>query len=164
MPFFLRPTGAALHRIFSHIADHLVQPLVQPLYQRGLPFALPPALPQEPPLPAPAPCILQVRAAAIDFAGSQVDYMLGSSGRSFVVGWGTNPPLRVSAVAARPPTRPDSAWPGAGWPAAVFAWPLGCFSSSRGLALRRSSWRASTVPGPARTPLRPACAPAASTC
>ena len=38
---------------------------------------------------------LQSRAAAIAFARSQVHYTLGSAGRSFVVGFGQNPPLRV---------------------------------------------------------------------
>jgi hypothetical protein len=36
------------------------------------------------------------RAAAYRFAKAQVDYVLGlAGGRSYVVGWGTNPPLRV---------------------------------------------------------------------
>lgn len=63
-----------------------------------------------PPCASPLP-MLQLRAAAIDFAKSQIDYMLGAAGRSFVVGWGTNPPLRVRAP--RPPTL-AVAWLGAG--------------------------------------------------
>lgn len=53
-------------------------------------------------LPARSP----LRAAAIDFAKSQIDYMLGAAGRSFVVGWGTNPPLRCHHSAASCPNRP----------------------------------------------------------
>ena len=46
------------------------------------------------------------RAAAIQFAKSQVDYALGSSGRSYVVGYGQNPPLRAHHRAASCPDRP----------------------------------------------------------
>lgn len=42
---------------------------------------------------------LQERAALLALARSQVDYALGSAGRSYVVGWGLNPPLRVSCAA-----------------------------------------------------------------
>ena len=48
-----------------------------------------------------ATACLQNRAAAIALAKSQVDYALGSAGRSYVVGWGTNPPLRVGLPAWR---------------------------------------------------------------
>ena len=38
---------------------------------------------------------LNIRACeARDFARSQIDYMLGDSGRSYVVGFGHNPPTR----------------------------------------------------------------------
>lgn len=46
------------------------------------------------------------------FAQSQINYMLGDSGRSFVVGFGTNPPLRAIHPAASCPT--DAATP-CGW-------------------------------------------------
>ncbi|EFN57879.1 hypothetical protein CHLNCDRAFT_8109, partial [Chlorella variabilis] len=46
------------------------------------------------------------RAAAIALAKSQVDYALGSAGRSYVVGWGTNPPLRCHHRGASCPDRP----------------------------------------------------------
>ncbi|KAL4444350.1 hypothetical protein ABPG75_012087 [Micractinium tetrahymenae] len=53
-------------------------------------------------LPAKSP----LRASAIDFAKSQIDYMLGAGGRSFVVGWGTNPPLQCHHAPASCPDRP----------------------------------------------------------
>ncbi|EFN58136.1 hypothetical protein CHLNCDRAFT_141891 [Chlorella variabilis] len=46
------------------------------------------------------------RVAAIALAKSQVDYALGSAGRSYVVGWGTNPPLRCHHAGASCPDRP----------------------------------------------------------
>ena len=46
-------------------------------------------------------CLPQNRVAAIALAKSQVDYALGSAGRSYVVGWGTNPPLRVGLPVRR---------------------------------------------------------------
>nr|4ZG8_A Chain A, Endoglucanase [Perinereis brevicirris]4ZG8_B Chain B, Endoglucanase [Perinereis brevicirris]4ZH5_A Chain A, Endoglucanase [Perinereis brevicirris]4ZH5_B Chain B, Endoglucanase [Perinereis brevicirris] len=42
------------------------------------------------------------------FARAQLDYMLGSTGRSFVVGFGTNPPLRPHHRAASCPDMPAS--------------------------------------------------------
>ena len=46
------------------------------------------------------------RSAAIQFAKSQVDYALGSGGRSFVVGYGNNPPTHPHHRAASCPDRP----------------------------------------------------------
>ncbi|KAL4535098.1 hypothetical protein Ndes2526B_g06009 [Nannochloris sp. 'desiccata'] len=48
------------------------------------------------------------RSDAIKFAKSQVDYALGSSGRSFVVGYGTNPPVRPHHRAASCPSPTSS--------------------------------------------------------
>ena len=45
-------------------------------------------------------CEIQIADLGVDpeenraWAAQQVDYALGSTGRSFVVGFGTNPPLR----------------------------------------------------------------------
>lgn len=50
-----------------------------------------------------APAASQERTTLLKFAKSQVDYALGGAYRSFVVGWGTNPPLRVST--SRPPSQ-----------------------------------------------------------
>jgi hypothetical protein len=47
-----------------------------------------------------------VRKEALQFARSQVDYAMGSSGRSFVVGYGVNPPLRAHHAGASCPNRP----------------------------------------------------------
>lgn len=48
----------------------------------------------------------------ISWARSQVDYAMGSSGRSFVVGFGVNPPVREHHAGASCPDRPASC----GWP------------------------------------------------
>lgn len=42
------------------------------------------------------------------FAKPQIDYMLGGSGRSFVVGYGVNPPQRPHHAASSCPNRPAS--------------------------------------------------------
>lgn len=47
--------------------------------------------------PPPLPACLQDRTAFIAFAKRNLDYCLGSTGRSFVVGVGTNPPRNVSS-------------------------------------------------------------------
>jgi len=47
-----------------------------------------------------------VRKEALQFARSQVDYAMGSSGRSFVVGYGVKPPLRAHHAGASCPNRP----------------------------------------------------------
>ncbi len=53
-----------------------------------------------------------VRREALQFARSQVDYVMGSSGRSFVVGYGTNPPTHVHHAGASCPNRPAKCdWP-----------------------------------------------------
>ena len=52
---------------------------------------------------------MQERSALIRYGKSQIDYPLGAAYRSFVVGWGHNPPLRV-----RPPRR-QRCMPGGGW-------------------------------------------------
>jgi endoglucanase len=50
-----------------------------------------------------------LRAAALQFGRRQVDYALGAGGgRSFVVGWGHNPPLRAHHAGASCPNRPAS--------------------------------------------------------
>ncbi|KAK2179819.1 hypothetical protein NP493_470g01004 [Ridgeia piscesae] len=41
-----------------------------------------------------------------DFAQSQIDYMMGSSGRSFIVGYGQNPPVQPHHAAASCPSSP----------------------------------------------------------
>jgi len=46
------------------------------------------------------------------YAQSQVDYALGSSGRSFVVGYGVNPPTQPHHAASSCPDEPASC----GWP------------------------------------------------
>ena len=48
------------------------------------------------------------RAAAVTFASSQVAYFMGSggSGRSFIVGYGSNPPAQPHHRAASCPNRP----------------------------------------------------------
>ena len=51
---------------------------------------------------------MQHRKQLVAFAKSQIDYCLGSSGRSFVVGFGTNPPVRAHHRAASCKTTPDS--------------------------------------------------------
>lgn len=63
------------------------------------------------PEPLPSPrlsliCRLQFRKATYQLAKSQVDYALGSTGRSFVVGFGASPPLRVHHRGASCPARP----------------------------------------------------------
>ncbi|EFN55441.1 hypothetical protein CHLNCDRAFT_133737 [Chlorella variabilis] len=66
-------------------------------------------------LPAGAP----ERASLLAFARSQVDYAMGSAGRSYVVGWGVNPPLRPHHAAASCPSPPAScSWAEFGSPAA----------------------------------------------
>jgi len=47
-----------------------------------------------------------VKASALDFAKNQVAYFTGSSGRSFIVGYGTNPPAQPHHRAASCPNRP----------------------------------------------------------
>jgi len=42
------------------------------------------------------------------FGKQQIDYMLGNGGRSFVCGYGNNPPLRPHHAAASCPNRPNS--------------------------------------------------------
>lgn len=74
---------------FSQLPQRLIHTLVADAATR-LPSLLP----------------LQFRAACVKLAKSQVDYALGSAGRSFVVGWGTKPPLRVHHRAASCPDRP----------------------------------------------------------
>lgn len=49
-----------------------------------------------------------VRSAAVAWARKQIDYMLGSNGRSFVVGWGANPPAQPHHRAASCPWPPAS--------------------------------------------------------
>lgn len=46
------------------------------------------------------------RAAALSFARSQVDYALGSSGRSYVVGWGVNSPKQPHHASSSCANRP----------------------------------------------------------
>jgi hypothetical protein len=46
---------------------------------------------------------LQTRVAAYRMAKTQIDYMMGGAGRSYIVGWGLNPPLRVSHLAGQQP-------------------------------------------------------------
>ncbi|KAL4457269.1 hypothetical protein ABPG75_012134 [Micractinium tetrahymenae] len=46
------------------------------------------------------------RATLLGFAKSQVDYALGTSYRSFVVGWGVNPPVRAHHAGASCPNLP----------------------------------------------------------
>lgn len=43
----------------------------------------------------------QDRAALVKFARVQVDYAMGATGRSFIVGFGRNPPRRVSSELLR---------------------------------------------------------------
>lgn len=63
---------------------------------RPLPPPPPPAISPPPPPPRAArPCVPQVRSDALAFGRLQVDYALGRSGRSYVVGFGTNPPTHV---------------------------------------------------------------------
>ena len=45
----------------------------------------------------------QDRIALVKFARVQVDYCMGATGRSFIVGFGRNPPRRVRAVGAVAP-------------------------------------------------------------
>lgn len=40
----------------------------------------------------------QARTEALNFGRLQVDYALGRMGRSYVAGFGTNPPLRVRSL------------------------------------------------------------------
>lgn len=47
-----------------------------------------------------------LRASAVQWARSQVDYAMGSSGRSYVVGYGINPPLRPHHAGASCPDVP----------------------------------------------------------
>ena len=47
-----------------------------------------------------------VKSSALDFAKTQVGYFAGSSGRSFIVGYGTNPPAQPHHRAASCPDRP----------------------------------------------------------
>ncbi|PSC72455.1 Endoglucanase A [Micractinium conductrix] len=49
----------------------------------------------------------QTRRSYVAFARSQLDYALGSAGRSFVVGWGARPPLRAHHPGASCPGRPQ---------------------------------------------------------
>lgn len=49
-----------------------------------------------------------LRAKAICFAHGQIRYALGDAGRSFVVGYGTNPPQRVHHRAASCPNPPET--------------------------------------------------------
>ncbi|KAI7841709.1 hypothetical protein COHA_004576 [Chlorella ohadii] len=52
------------------------------------------------------------RTEAIDFGRLQVDYALGRMGRSYVSGFGTNPPLRAHHAAASCPNMPAACdWP-----------------------------------------------------
>ena len=46
------------------------------------------------------------RAAALQWATGQVDYIMGSSGRSYICGFGYNPPVRPHHAAASCPDRP----------------------------------------------------------
>lgn len=48
------------------------------------------------------------RTSLVTAAKETIDYALGSTGRSFVVGWGFNPPLRVHHAAASCPALPIS--------------------------------------------------------
>ena len=48
------------------------------------------------------------KAAELQFAQTQVDYALGSAGRSFVVGWGHNPPRSYHHAGASCPDKPAS--------------------------------------------------------
>ncbi|XP_043485242.1 endoglucanase E-4-like [Leptopilina heterotoma] len=43
-----------------------------------------------------------------DFAKEQISYMLGSAGRSYVVGWGNNPPTQPNHAASSCPDKPAS--------------------------------------------------------
>jgi endoglucanase len=47
-----------------------------------------------------------LQARTVAWARSQIDYALGSSGRSFVVGYGNNPPQREQHAGASCPDRP----------------------------------------------------------
>jgi len=49
---------------------------------------------------------LNQRAAEIAFARGQLEYVLGSAGRSFVVGWGSNPPTQPHHAGASCPDMP----------------------------------------------------------
>ncbi|KAI3425705.1 hypothetical protein D9Q98_007681 [Chlorella vulgaris] len=64
------------------------------------------------------PAATEERAALLALARSQVDYALGSAGRSYVVGWGLNPPLRAHHAAASCPSPPaPCTWSDFGSPA-----------------------------------------------
>ncbi|KAI7839646.1 hypothetical protein COHA_006645 [Chlorella ohadii] len=54
------------------------------------------------------PATSQHRKQLVTFAKSQIDYCLGKSGRSFVVGFGTSPPVRPHHRAASCKTTPDA--------------------------------------------------------
>ena len=89
---------------------------------------------------------MQDRATALAFAKSQIDYCLGSTGRSYVVGWGITQALRVCAPGERlcqahivvPPVSPPgnvclSAAPPKLLPASSPPW-LQCSAAAQSLA------------------------------